>query len=190
MIRLYSKKTTSRIIEENRAWIDEVAARYQMPAALICAVMQREMQEIDLLDVGADLAVRMGGLIKKDSSTGPMQIFGSVGLRAVNFGVDHGLTTYEALGISSTHRLDPNSREDRRLVWNRLYSDPKANIEIAALNLVSAAEEMTGRIDFDSYSEEELKHILTRYNQDTSRITAYGEEVYRCFLAYGGREGG
>ena len=187
MVKLYDRERAARLVEQERPWIDTVAGRYGMPAALICAVMRKELQEIDLLDLGADLAVQMGGVLKKDSSTGPMQIFGSVGLRAINFAVDRGLSSYESLGIKTTHRLDPDSREDCRLVWRRLHGDRRANIEIAALNLLSAAEEMTGRIDFDSYGPDEIRHILTRYNQDTDCITPYGEETYGYYLAYGGK---
>ena len=56
----------------------------------------------------------------------------------------------------------------------------------AALNLLSAAEEKTGRIDFPSYSPEELKLIFTRYNGTVPHITPYGEAVYRHYLRYAG----
>ena len=60
----------------------------------------------------------------------------------------------------------------------------RANIEIAALNLLSCAEEMTGRIDFDSYTPDDLKHIFTRYNQNTGMITEYGNIAYQYYTDY------
>ena len=83
-----------------------------------------------------------------------------------------------------THRLDPAALPDIRLVWGRLHRDPIFNMTAAALNLLSAAEEKTGRIDFPSYSPEELKLIFTRYNGTVPHITPYGEAVYQHYLRY------
>lgn len=70
------------------------------------------------------------------------------------------------------------------MIWTRLNTDTKFNLELAALNLLAAAEEMTGRIDFGGYSADELKLVLTRYNADVKHITAYGEAAYQHYLRY------
>ena len=184
MIKLYSKKQVEKTVARCRDWIQTVSERYPVPPAAICAVLRKELEEIDFLDPLADIAVASRLFPKQDSSTGPMQIFGKVGLRAVNEAVDRGLTSYRALGIPEGHRLDENSRSDVHLIWKKLWRDRRVNIEIAALNLLSAAEEMTGRVDFENYTPEELKHIFTRYNQQTGQITAYGRKVYGYYLQY------
>ena len=183
-MRRYNEKQIGKIIGRNREWIDAVSARFRIPAAAIVAVLRKELKEIDYLDTAADLIVGMGIFKKKDSSTGPMQIFGKTGVRAVNFATDKGIASYDELGIASSHRLDEKDPRDVRLIWKRLHRDEHANIEIAALNLLSAVEEMTGKTDFSGCTPEELKHVFTRYNQNTHRITPYGEETYRYYLQY------
>ena len=54
--------------------------------------------------------------------------------------------------------------------------------KIAKMSLI--AEGMTGRIDFDSYTPDELKHIFTRYNQNTGMITEYGNTAYQYYTEY------
>lgn len=181
---IYTQNQIESTIRKNADWIGRVSEHYRIPAAAICAIMQKEMEQINAVDLAADLVVAAKVFSKKDSSTGPMQIIGKVGLRAVNFAVDRGLATYSELGLPASRRLDENRPGDVHAVWKRLRSDVRANIEIAALNLLSCAEEMTGRIDFDSYSPEELKHIFTRYNQNTAKITDYGNTAYRYYMDY------
>ena len=65
--------------------------------------------------------------------------------------------------------------------------DRKANIALASLNLISAAEEMNGHIDFDRYSEEEIKRTFTRYNANVRYITKYSKETYGYYLGYSGQ---
>lgn len=187
MVHLISPGRANRILQRYSDWIDAVAARYGVPAAVIRAILYQEMTMIDLADPVVDLMVWSGVFRKKDSSTGYAQIFGYVGLNAVNFAVDRGMATYESLGITSDHRLDAGVARDVRLVWKKLWLDQKANIEIAALNLLMAADEMTGRIDFDGYLPDELKLVFTRYNADTRHITPYGERAYRRYLGFLGR---
>ena len=176
-----------KLIKKNGEWIDIVAERYNVPSAVIRSILFMEITRMDMLDTVADLAVLTDLFPKKDSSTGLAQIFGRVGLEAINFAAERGLTSYEALGIKTDHILDSSDPDDVRLIWKRLHSDKNANIEIATLNILSAAEEMTGRIDFSSYSEEEMKLILTRYNADTRHVTEYGENAYKHYLRYNGK---
>jgi len=186
VLKLISPKRASKIIARYGEWIDEVSGRYGVPAAAIKAILHQEMVQIDLMDPLADLAASIGIMGKKDSSTGHAQIFGHVGLNAVNYAVDHGLASYESLGIATDHRLDADDPKDVRLIWRKLRHDPKANIEIAALNLLVAADEMVGHTDFSTMSDDELKLVFTRYNANVKHVTPYGERVfgrYEAFLA-------
>ncbi len=179
-----SPRRAEKILKKYDPWIDEVAGRYAVPPELIRAILFKEMTGTDIMDLAADLAVRTGLFRKKDSSTGFGQIFGYVGLNAVNFAVDRGLTDYKSLGLPEGRRLDPRKIADVRTVWRLLNRDPRANIEISALNLLCAAEEMTGRIDFANYTSEETKLILTRYNANIKHVSPYGEEVYALAMKY------
>ena len=181
MVRLISPARARRILDRYAGWIDAVSARYGVPSRLIRAILFQEMTTIDLMDPLADLAVLVGVSGKKDSSTGYAQIFGYVGLNAVNFAVDRGLATYESLGVRSDHRLNPDDPADVRAVWKLLRRDPRANIEIATLNLLMAAQDMIGRLDFDSFTDDELKLVMTRYNADVKHITPYGEQVFAYY---------
>ena len=195
MLKLYSPKSAERTIRRYDSRIDEIAERYQLPGPFIRALLYTELIRIDLFDLIADLVVRVnlsrgasggaGLLHKRDSSTGPGQIFGFVAINAANFAAERGLVSYASLGLPE-RRLDPDSPDDLRLVWNRLNRDPAFNIELSALNLISAAEEVTGRIDFHDYSPDEIRRIYTRYNGTVPHITPYGEEAYRHYLRYSG----
>ena len=188
MIRLYSAEKARKVIESYGSWIATVSGRYGVPMEVIKAMLFQEMTQIDAMDPIADLAVRTGLTSKKDSSTGFAQIFGYVGLVAVNYAVDHELATYESLGIKSDHRLDVNDERDVRLVWKLLNSNPRANIEIATINLLVAAEEMVGHTDFSEFGEQDMKLVFTRYNASVQHVTPYGEQAYQYYEAY--RDGG
>ena len=189
MLRLYSPKAAERIIRAHNGTIEAIEARYALPAPFVRALLYTELIRIDVLDPVADLLVRLNGhsadglLHKRDSSTGYGQIFGFVAINAANFAVERGLTSYAALGLPE-RRLDPDSAADLRLVWNRLNREPAFNIELSALNLLAAADEVTGRIDFASLSPEEIQRVYTRYNGTAKQITPYGEEAYRHYLRY------
>lgn len=193
MLKLYSPKAAEGIIARYAPQIDEISSRYALPAACLKAILFQEITGIDLFDMLMDLLVQRnqrrgvsgaGRLQRADSSTGYAQIFGFVAINAVNFAADSGLASYDALGLPTDHRLDPAALPDIRLVWGRLHRDPVFNMTAAALNLLSAAEEKTGRIDFPSYTPEELKRIFTRYNGTIPHVTPYGEAVYQHYLRY------
>ena len=189
MLRLYGPKAAERIVERCAPTIEAVSTRYALPAAFIRALLYTELVRIDVLDPLADLLVRLnrcrpGGLLgKRDSSTGYGQIFGFVAINAANFAVDHGLTSYAALGLPA-RRLDPERPDDLFLMWDRLNRDPDFNIELSALNLIAAADEVAGRTDLASLSPEEIRRVYTRYNGTSKQITPYGEEAYRHYLRY------
>lgn len=173
-----------RVIAKHAEWIASVSERYQIPDALIKAILYQEITQMDLGDPLADLATRIGLFGRTDSSTGYAQIFGYVGLAAINFAVDHNLATYESLGVACDHRLDASNKDDVRLIWRKLHSDPQANIEIAALNLLAAADEVIGHFDLSNMSDDELKLVMTRYNANVRFVTDYGEQVFRHYEAF------
>ena len=184
MFKPFSPTRAKRTLERYESWIQTVSTRYGVPEAVVKAILYQEMVQIDLVDYAADLAVGSGFFKKKDSSTGYAQIYGYVGLNAANFAVDHGLATYESLGIESDHRLDTNNLADVRLVWKKLHKNKEANIELATLNLLAAAYEVVGHGDFDRMSDEELKLVMTRYNADARHVTEYGERAFATYEAF------
>ena len=166
MFRLYSASMTERIIRRLSPRIQSLSARYAIPAAVLQAVLYQEITKIDILDIAADLLVRFNWLRltlsgkldgemptglspwnKLDSSTGYAQIFARVGIDAINFALDRGLTTMEDLKIPVQRRLDRDRPRDVRLIWRLLKRSKSFNLELAALNLLAAAEEKTGRTD-------------------------------------------
>ena len=184
LMKLIGPKKTERILTRYNAWIHAVSERYGVPASAIKAILYQEMTIINLMDVAADLVVQTNLFRKKDSSTGYAQIFGYVGVNALNFAVDRKLATYDSVGIACTHRLDPHNPKDVRLMWKKLRSNPKINIEIATMNLLAAADEVVGRTDFHTFSADELKLVLTRYNANTRHITPYGERAFAKYEEY------
>ena len=203
MFRLYSASMTERIIKRLTPRIRSLSARYAIPAPVLQAMLYQEISKIDVLDIAADLLVRFNWLRltlrgkldgempsglslwnKLDSSTGYAQIFARVGIDAINFALDRGLTTMEALKIPVQRRLDRDRPRDVRLIWRLLKRNKSFNLELAALNLLSAAEEKTGRTDFSSFSPEELKLIFTRYNGTSRSVSAYGKAAYQQYLRY------
>ena len=198
MLKLYSARSAERILQRRSGGIEAIAERYGLPAACLRAILYKELTDIDLLDIVADTLVRFnqrrldkpvhgGGFLQKcDSSTGYGQIFAFVAIDAVNFAADRGITDYAALGLPDDHRLDAGSMADLRLVWGRLHTDPVFNIACTALNLLAAAQEMTGRIDFAGCTPEELKLVFTRYNGNFKDVSPYGEAVYAIYLRFSG----
>ena len=184
MFNLYTPRRAEKIIRKYDAQIRTIGRKYNIPPSAIKAILYQELIRIDLMDVLTDLAVWTGLFGKKDSSTGYAQIFGWVALNAANFALDHDLADYASLGLDVSHRLSPEDSRDVRMVWKKIFRDPFANIEFCVLNLLCAAEEMTGHTDFAAFSEEELKLVLTRYNADIRQVTKYGEAAYADCLRY------
>lgn len=189
MIRLYSVAKTEEIIQKLAPVIRQVSADYGVPGAAICAVLFREIKEIDLWDAAADTAVRFGWFGRSDSSTGYMQIFGRVAIRALRFARDHGIETPDRLGMPDG--LDEDVPADVRKMWLRLNRDTAFNLRMGTLNLLAAAYETAGELAFSRLGEDGMKHAFSRYNANTRTVTSYGEEVWGYYLKYGGesREG-
>ena len=57
VLRLYSVKKTEKIIRAYSPWIEELSARYGIPAACIKAMLRKEVADIDILDPIADTLV-------------------------------------------------------------------------------------------------------------------------------------
>ena len=192
MFKLYSPARAERLLRDHASMIDTSARRYGVPGAVLRAILYKELTEIDLFDIFADLAVAFywlrcdlrkapprltrGVFGKRDSSTGWAQIFAYVAIRALCEAHSRGLPVPDA--------PDPESTAELGRVWRRLRRDRAFNLDCCALNLLSCALEMTGRYSFDGCTEPELKRILTRYNADTDRVTPYGEAAYRHYLRY------
>ena len=210
MLRLYSGKRTARILARYAGWIAELSRRFGLPEAWIKAVLRREIEEIDLLDLAADALVRLywlrwrlrrllcrlhlcrraeprprrGPLGKRDSSTGYAQIFAAVAIDAANYALERGLEDAAGLGLPEGRRPDRERSEDLCAMWRRLARDPRFNIRMGALNMLAAAEEMNGHTDIARYGPEELQRAFTRYNAKVDRITDYGRRVYAYYLDY------
>ncbi len=182
MIRIYSSKQVLSLIEKLAPLIRRIGGEYGVPEECVKAVLYREMKEIDLLDAAADAAVRFGLFGKKDCSTGFAQIFSYVAIRALDFAEGRGIETAENLGIERP--LSEKNPEDIRRIWLRLNEDREFNLRMGTLNLLAAAEEVVGSTDFSRFTEEETKKVFSRYNANTRRVTAYGEEVYGYFLRF------
>ena len=200
MLKLYSKAAARRIIARCAPLIRSSSAKFRVPDAWIRAILFQELMGIDLMDLAADAAVRLyyfryhlfhripsgtSSLFdRKDSSTGYSQIFAYVAINAANFALDRGIASYAELGIPCTHRLDRDNPDDRWRIWRRLNRDKAFNIDMATLNLLSAANEMTGRTDCADFSPEEIRLCFTRYNADVRTVTEYGNIVYRYYLDF------
>ena len=58
MIRLYSRPRAEQAIEREAPFIRETAERYGVPVSWIKGILLKEMTELNLMDLLADLAVR------------------------------------------------------------------------------------------------------------------------------------
>lgn len=204
MVHLYSERTAKRAIDRESAVIRQVADKYHIPPSWIQAILLKEMTELNLLDLAADLMVYFnhlrflvtGGRMsrrssffgKLDSSTGWGQIFGFVAINALNRAVDQKLTDYTQQGFADDHRLSVDNPQDLWLVWHRLNRDRAFNIEMCALNLLACAEKMNGHTNLSAFTEEETKRTFTRYNADVRHVTRYGEETNEYHREYQKRE--
>jgi len=197
MLNLYSEDNALRVLEKNAAQIDSICAECGLPPAYLKAVLMMELTRMDILDPLADtvVAVNWAGapllkpaaaeknpLQKLDSSTGPGQIYSKVAIQAIRFARERGISLAAIRELRP--ELSEDSPEDLRLVWRKLKHDTVFNLSCAALNILHCAWQMTGRIDFDSYSPQEIKLIFTRYNADVKHVTAYGEEAYARYLRF------
>lgn len=173
-----------KLLRRCEADMEAAEKAYGVPKACMQAVLYQELSGMDWLDPLADLAVacywrtqpiwdRLSLPAKRDSSTGYGQIFAATAIQAIRFAEDRGL---------------PDLPADRSmpLIWRRLRRDRHFNIQCVALCLLYAAEEMTGRTDFASFSPEDLQLVFTRYNASTKKITPYGLAAYNSYQTFQG----
>ncbi len=210
MLKLYSPRRAERIIGSLDAPIRDICAPFGLPPACLQAILYQELTKIDLLDPLADLAVRMnhlrlrcaealglrktkavpngrGPFCKIDSSTGYAQVFAGTGISCLRFAFDHGLADKDLSREFGDRPLDPENREDLFRVWLRLHRDRVFNLKIAALALLSAAEERVGSLSFPSFSAEQLKLVFSRYNGTVRGVSPYGELCLQHYLRYSGK---
>ena len=198
LFHLYSQDSARKIIDQNSALIDSICNSYHLPSAYLNAILRMELPELNLFDKLADALVAFNWvryklfgtfdlerhtrnpLKKFDSSTGYAQIFAQVAINAILFAQSQDIPVF--LGIPG--ELFPFRPDDLKLTWTRLHRDKVFNLSCAALNIIHAAFEMTGRIDFGGYNEREIKMILSRYNGNAELISPYGEKAYLYYLEY------
>ena len=200
-VNIISDKRAEKVLGIYSDYIKEISGRYGISPAAIEAVAIREMSQINVADIFADLLVRLnhfiyrlGGkkqkdpgkkksiLVKRDSSTGYCQIFARVALNALNYGCLRGMTTYRDAGVDRPEgSLEPSSFDDVFYIWKKLHRDRNFNFHMALLNLISAGEETVGHTRFGEYGEDDMKRMFSRYNANTRNITSYGEETYRIY---------
>lgn len=200
MLNLYSQNRTEKLIAQNSALIESICASYHLPSAYLKAILRMELPEINIFDGLADVLVALNWvryalfgtfdlerhtrnpLRKFDSSTGYGQIFAQVAIEAILFAQSQKIPVF--LGVSGD--LFPFRPHDLKRIWARLHHDRVFNLSCAALNIIHASFEMTGRIDFEGYNEHEIKMTLSRYNGNAQVISPYGEKAYQFFLEYVG----
>ena len=195
-MKLYTPEKADRIIQDNAALIESVCASCRIPPSFLKAVLCMEIPEIDISDIIADKLVTFNWfryslfhiytpqrhtrnpLHKFDSSTGYGQIFSRVAIEALLFARGKGIPA----GAVISGDLSTDNPDDLRRIWLRLHHDKAFNLTCSALNLVHAAYQMTGRIEFGGYTPDEIRLIFSRYNGNVKHITAYGEKAYACYL--------
>ena len=197
MIHLYSEAQALQMLERCDSDIVRICAECGLPPACLKAVLMMELTRMDILDLLADTVVAVNWLgapllrcapdsgnplQKFDSSTGYGQIFSRVAIEAIRFAREHGISCAALLDLKP--ELSPDNQDDLRLVWHRLNRDQLFNLSCSALNLLHCAWQMTGRLDFGSYSPQELKLVFTRYNADVKQVTRYGEAAWAWYLRF------
>ena len=198
LLNLYNQSRTQKLIDQNSAVIESICNSYHLPSAYLKSILRMELPEINIFDEIADLLVAFNWvrytlfgtfilerhtrnpLRKFDSSTGYGQIFAQVAINAILFARSHEIPIF--LGLPG--ELFPFSPDDLKQTWTRLHHDKVFNLSCAVLNIIHAAFEMTGRIDFEAYTECEIKKILSRYNGNAQAISPYGEKAYLFYREY------
>ena len=197
-IRIYNKNKAERIIKNDTVLIERICCSCHVPAPFIKTVLMMEVPEIDLMDFLADAAVEINWLRyllfrtyhpkrhsnnpfrKYDSSTGYCQIFSQVAIESIVFARERGILA--ATDFSDI--LTAENPDSLRSVWFRLKRDKAFNMTCCALNLLFCAYQMTGKIDFTDYSDNDIKLIFSRYNGNVKKITAYGEKAFLFFREF------
>lgn len=166
----YTEKAARRAVERDRARIMRAAALTGVPEECVAAVESYELTHVDWLDLAADLCV-LPLRLRPDSSTGPMQIFARVAVKALAAAVRDGLLSGKDLPCPLPADGDTAGR---LRVWKRLHTDRAFNILAGACNLRLCALEKTGCADFSALADDRLAAVFARYNGFGPGAEAYG----------------
>ena len=167
----YTERAARRRIERDGAHIARAAALTGVPAACIAAVEAYELTHVDWLDTAADLLV-FPLRLRPDSSTGPMQIFARVAVRALRAAVRDGIVPES--GLPCPIPVSDGDAGGRLRVWRKLHSDRAFCILAGACNLRACALERAGTADFSSLPDDRLASVFARYNGFGTDAEAYG----------------
>lgn len=167
----YTERAAKRRIERDRAIIARASALTGVPAECITAVEANELTRINWLDVAADLLVWPLRL-RPDSSTGPMQIFAHVAVKALGAAIADGALSEADLPCPLP--ASDGDRGGRLRVWRKLHGDRAFNLLAGACNLRACALEKAETCDFSSLPEDRLSMVFSRYNGFGESADSYG----------------
>ena len=183
-------------------YITELCNDFAMPKAMIQTILFRELWCFNSLDIVADTGVinynvwekrfnewlnmspiekllfpnppQLDPIAKEDCSTGIAQIFAATAINAYNNAIDRQIIT----GTKYTYE------KDRAEVWKKLHEDDEFNIYMCVLNLINCAYYHSYDNIYFNYNADQYKHVFTRYNEETSNISDYGNDCYNYFLIF------
>ena len=158
-------------IEQDLLLLTDAAKISGVPAACIASVEYCELRNWDLLDIAADLAV-YPFRIRKDSSTGCMQIYARVARKAIQEALDDPSFTADGSLYRELVFLSDPARH--QALWRKLKKDRRFNILCGALNLRSCAVERMGQADFSAFAPDDYALVFARYNGFGDKAAAYG----------------
>ncbi|GCB48604.1 glycoside hydrolase domain-containing protein [Streptomyces sp. NL15-2K] len=188
----WSTKESLDLVLHNDALITGMARALKMRKSLIQVPVLWETRHYDTFkDYTGDLGVRVyhsgvqtvppvaDSYIKRDSSTGPGQIFAATAINARNQAIMDGV-----LGGATQN---PNSDSDVWAIWQKLNEDPEFNIrQVGYVHRYHAAKYGVARPSLLSSPDDVLKY-LKYYQGDNANAESEAEKrlkVYAIFEKY------
>jgi hypothetical protein len=187
-----SGEAVSKVLGYDEA-ITGASVKYEVPKAMIQAILFKELRMIDFRDSISDFVVekcfrinanlsarrdknafcRLIGAITstKGSSTGIGQIFPETAIKAHNWHCRKN-------GGEKEDRIDCKDISQREKVW-RALQDENTSIYFVALILKYEAEANLG-IDVNTASDEDIRRLFVRYNG----AAYYGGEVFKYYSLF------
>ena len=138
----------------------------EVEKCIIQSVIFRELSFFFFFDVFADTAVSIG--LKKDSSTGPGQIFARTAIKAYN-------------AFFPDNRIEVTQKNINKM-WLNIRDDTK-NIFFVGLELKRIIEIEYNLKDVKKSKSDYIK-IFARYNGVNERAQKYGQETYRYYKQF------
>ncbi len=138
----------------------------EVEKCIIQSVIFRELSFLGVDDVFADTAVSIG--LKKDSSTGPGQIFARTAIKAYN-------------AFFPDNRIEVTQKNINKM-WLNIRDDTK-NIFFVGLELKRIIEIEYNLKDVKKSKSDYIK-IFARYNGVNERAQKYGQETYRYYKQF------